>query len=218
MAFLQGTSADHGRVQVDGSSTVKLIKNRVLVHAREPLGETHVLARSLECRLVREIRRLDDERFSFPPAAELPSSCRTFCGSCGRPSSGMMRGAVEHLDEDHHVSRRLHDLIVVVVGAGEHRRPIAIHQDAPHAQRLILHGVRRRAPPFSRLRARGCSPPPFVGQRRKSPVWRVHDQRRAEVHGERRLASIEAELREIVVHVLNRSGYRSARSRPRPLA
>src|SRR5229473_1050221 len=64
---------------------------------------------------------------------------------------------VDHLDENHHVSRRLHDLIVVVVGPGKHWRSGAVHDDATRAQVLVLCGVGGSPPSLFRLRACGSS-------------------------------------------------------------
>jgi len=68
---------------------------------------------------------------------------------------------MEHLDENHYVSRALHNLIVVVVGSREHWRPDAVHVDAPHGERLILYGVKGAAHSLSRLGALRCFLPPL---------------------------------------------------------
>src|SRR6266850_3077533 len=50
----------------------ELIADRVLGHAREALDQTHVLARALERKLVREIRRFDHQRLALPVTAVAP--------------------------------------------------------------------------------------------------------------------------------------------------
>ena len=116
-----------------------------------------------------------------------------------------MRGVVDHLDENHHVSRPLDDLIVVVVGAGQHRRTGAVHENASHAERLVLHGVGGAAHALSRLRPRRIPLLSFCGHRRQLPIGRIDDQRRAQVQSEPSLVPVEPELREVIVHVGDRA-------------
>ena len=64
------------------------VQQRLVVDAREPLDDFQLLARSVELRLVGEVRRLDDERVAFPPAdriAQPPCGCSA-AGAV--PSSG----------------------------------------------------------------------------------------------------------------------------------
>ena len=92
---------------------------RVLGHAREALGQPHVLAGALERVLAVEIRRLDDQRLALPVAAvasrPLTDVWRQVRTSVERDDADV----VDHLDENHHVAGRLHDLIVVVVGPAQ---------------------------------------------------------------------------------------------------
>src|SRR2546427_6476233 len=94
----------------------ELIADRVLGHAREALGQTHLLARALERELVREIRRFDNERLALPMTAgtscPLPDVWRQMRTSVERNDASI----VQHLGKNHHVSGSLHDLVVVVVG------------------------------------------------------------------------------------------------------
>ena len=117
----------------------------------------HILAGSLERRLVCEIPGFDDQGVALPaagrashPLADVFRQTRT---PVGRDDADVM----DHLDENHHVSGRLHDLIVVVVGPGKHGRPVAVHDDAAHAQRLVLYGVGCAPHSLSRLCALGGS-------------------------------------------------------------
>ena len=114
---------------------------------------------------------------------------------------------VDHLDKDHHVSWRLHDLVVVVVGPREHRRSDAVHDDASHAERLVLGGIGRTTHSLSRLRALRSSGPSFCAQGRKSSIRWIHDEGRPQVGRERPLAAVQPELSEVVVDVSGRSRY-----------
>src|SRR6185312_15940902 len=51
----------------------ELIEDRVGAHAREALDDVQSRARSLERRLLGEIRRVDNQRVAFPPAARVAS-------------------------------------------------------------------------------------------------------------------------------------------------
>ena len=108
---------------------------------------------------------------------------------------------VDHLDENHHVSGRLHNLIVVVVGAGKHWRPRAVHDDATHAQRQVLHRVGGGTHSLSRLCACCRSPLSLRCHGRNSPIRRIDDQRSTEVQGHASLAPVQPKLRKVVVHV-----------------
>jgi hypothetical protein len=90
------------------------IEQRVGVDASEALDDVQVLARTAEARLVGEVRRVDHERVAFPAsdrvAHPLAHGCRQMRGVHADDA-----GVVDHLGENHHVRRRLHDLVEVVV-------------------------------------------------------------------------------------------------------
>ena len=48
---------------------------------------------------------------------------------------------MDHLGEDHHVTRRLHDLVVAVVGGVHHRRPGAGHDEAAIVELIALRRI-----------------------------------------------------------------------------
>src|SRR2546428_2711019 len=156
----------------------EVIADRVLGHAREALGQTHVLARALEREFVRQIRRFDHQRLALPMTAvaprPLPDVWRQVRTSVERNDADV----VEHLGENHHVSGRLHDLVGVVVGPAKHWRPIAVHQDTTRTEWLVLYGIVGATPALSRRCTLGGSPLSFFGQGRKSSVRRGDDQRR----------------------------------------
>src|SRR2546426_12111788 len=81
-----------------------------------------VPAGSSESSLVGEIGGFDDQSVAFPMASGIAHQ-QTDILRYMRPSIQRNDARiVDHLDEDHDVTGRLHDLIVVVVGAGKHRR------------------------------------------------------------------------------------------------
>src|SRR5262249_8413307 len=83
--------------------------------AREALDEAQVLARAPEFALGGEIGSLDDQGVSFPPPARiavpLPDARIEMRWSVNRNDAGV----VDHLAQNHDMSRRLKDLIVAVV-------------------------------------------------------------------------------------------------------
>src|SRR5207302_251073 len=131
----------------------ELIADAVLVHAREALGQPHALARALERELVREVRRVNDQCLTLPMTAvapgPLPNAWRQMRTSVQRNDANV----VEHLGENHHVSRSLHNLVIVVVGAAQHGRSVVVHQDTARAERLVLYRI---VGPASAL-SRGCT-------------------------------------------------------------
>src|SRR5438128_1465802 len=153
----------------------ELIADRVRIHAREALGQTHVLARALERELVREIRRFDNQRLALPMTAVAPRPLTDVWRQVRTSVERNDADVVEHLGENHHVSGHLHDLVVVVVGPAEHWRPVAVHQDTTRAERLVLDGIVGATPALSRRCTLGGSPLSFRGQGRKSSVRRVDD-------------------------------------------
>ena len=91
----------------------ELIKERVRIRAREALDQTHVLARTLERKLVREIRRFDNQRLALPTTAVAPRPLTDVGRQMRTSVQRNDADVVEHLGENHHVSRNLHNLIVV---------------------------------------------------------------------------------------------------------
>src|SRR5262245_7672551 len=154
VAFMTGVLEDwtdcllHGQLGRPGSCPCRWIVDRksvvdpVFGHAREAFGQAHVLTGPLERRLVGEIRRLDDQGLTFPVANRIPRQAadvgRQMWTSIERDNARL----VDHLHENHHVTWSLDDLIVVVIGARQHRRTGAVHENASHAQGLVLCGVR----------------------------------------------------------------------------
>src|SRR5262249_12622119 len=135
----------------------ELIEECVLIHARETLGQMHVLTRALEGELVGEIPRLDHQSLALPMAAvaarPLTDGWRKMRASVERNHAGVM----EHLGENHHVSGSLRDLVIVVVGAAKHGRAIVAHEDTTRAERLGLYGI-VGTPALSRRGTLGGSP------------------------------------------------------------
>src|SRR5206468_5586071 len=108
--------------------------------------------------LVREIRRFDNQRLALPTTAVAPRPLADVWRQVRTSVERNDANVVEHLGENHRVSRRLHDLVGVVVGPAKHWRPVAIHQDAARTERLVLYGIVRAAPALSRRCTLGGSP------------------------------------------------------------
>ena len=156
-----------------------LVVERVGADAGEALDQVQVLARSSELALLREIRRLDDQRVAFPaasrvavPELDVLVHVRT---AVHRDDARIVR----HLAEEHHALRRLDDLVVVVV-AGAHLRHAEV--DAAFAEAAIFRIVLRLElslfggghQPFARSRdERGQLAVLGIGQKRRAPVLDV---------------------------------------------
>src|SRR5262249_53261203 len=82
----------------------ELITNGVISDAGEALDQAHLFAGSLECRPIRKVRRLDDQRLALPSAAgasrQLTDVSRQWRPLIQRDDANVM----EHLDENHDVS------------------------------------------------------------------------------------------------------------------
>ena len=117
----------------------------------------HIRAGSLEGRLVGEIGGLDDQRVAFPTAAVASHPLADVWRQMRPPVQRDDADVMDHLDENHHLSGRLHDLIVVVVGPGKHRRSRTIHDDATYTQRLVLDRIGGTPHSLSRFCALGRS-------------------------------------------------------------
>ncbi len=77
---------------------------------------------------------------------------------------------VDHLHQNHHVSRSLHDQIVIVV---EIRKPRQCARDTALRQAALLRSVGALHPAGVGAR------PPLRRQGRNSPIQRIHNQRRS---------------------------------------
>src|SRR5262245_28283801 len=172
----------HGQLGRPGSCPCRWIVDRkfvvdpVLGHAREAFGQAHVLTGPLKRRLVGEIRRLDDQGLAFPAANRVPRQAsnvgRQMWTSIERDNARLM----DHLNENHHVTRPLDDLIVVVIGARQHRRTGAVHENASHAQGLVLCGVGGAAHALPRFCPRRVPFLSFFGHRGELPIGRIEDE------------------------------------------
>src|SRR6266850_4021299 len=119
----------------------ELITHRVVGHACEAFDQTHVLGGSLKGRFVREVRRFDHQGLALPVAAAASLPHADILWQLRTPVQGDDADAMKHLDENHHVSRDLHNLIGIVIGAGEHWRSVAVHEHTTHGEGLILCSI-----------------------------------------------------------------------------
>src|SRR5438128_2407642 len=108
---------------------------------------------------------------------------------------------VQHLNQNHDVSRCLHNLIGIVVGSREHWWSVAIHMDAAHRQWLILYGIRSGSPLLYRSGTLGCSFLSQGRQRRKLSVRWIDDHRRARSQCQYALATVQPKLSEVIMDV-----------------
>src|SRR5213593_1118290 len=88
------------------------------VHAREAFDDAHVLARPPEWILAVQIRRLDDEGIALPMTAGIAHPLAHVLRQRRPAVERNDAGVVDHLDENHHVSRALDDLVIGVVARG----------------------------------------------------------------------------------------------------
>ena len=145
---------------------------------------------------------------SRPPSGrrELPVRLRTLRRQMRTSVERDDARLVDHLDQNHHVSRRLHDLIVVVVGAGSMGGPARSMTMQRTLERLILHGVGRATHALSRLgtRPRSASVPPLSSEE-VCPFGgsTISDVRRFSASAA--LVAVQSELREVVVDVGDRA-------------
>src|SRR2546422_5107297 len=152
----------------------ELVEKRIRIHAPETFDETHVLARSPESRLVREIRGLDNQGLAFPMAARVSLPQPDILWKMRTAIEGDDTGFMAHLDENRDVSRPLYDLSIVVIGRGEYWRPGALHDETTFGQRPILRAVEFMSPVLRR--ALGLSFPRRRCQGRNPSVRRIDDQ------------------------------------------
>ena len=120
-----------------------------------------------------EVGRLDDQRVALPAAARVPQPLPNPSVRMRPPVERDDPGVVDHLDEDHDITRRLEDLVVVVVEAGHHRAGQPA-RDAPLVQVAVFRSG--RLPAAIRL-APGAPLGLRRRQRGQSAVGRVDDQR-----------------------------------------
>ena len=159
---------------VDG----ELVENRVGAHAGEAFDHLQALGRAAKSLERMKVRRLDDERIAFPPSDRIAHPGaevwrETFTPDPDDPD------IVHHLDEDHDVIPRLHDLIVVVVEVvGQHGRSgvRAERHDAALAEWTELRVV-VLAPAAQFGGARRVPLTRLLRQRRNLAVSRIHDER-----------------------------------------
>ena len=117
---------------------------------------------------------------SRPPACRLPSDRPSRPSTSGSPAGAVPIAdaddacVVHHLDQDHHVARRLHDLVVAVVHHRQHRRAgrRAERQQAAFAERASFRTIVGVAP-----HARRCVRCRLQRERRNAPVRRLDDHR-----------------------------------------
>src|SRR6185436_13509399 len=97
------------------------VLNRVLIRPPETLHDVKIFRRSPEVGLGREVCRVDDEGVTFPPADRVaqpvPDGRRWML-----PVDADDSRIVDQLGKDHHVLRRLHDLIEVLAEDVWHER------------------------------------------------------------------------------------------------
>src|SRR3989441_7496666 len=102
-----------------------LIIDRVRADAREALDHTPFLAGASEDSDVSvadrlQIGCLDDQSITFPTPTRVPQPLADVLTYVRPPVQGDDPRVVDHLDVNHHVSRSLQNLIIVVVEAGHH--------------------------------------------------------------------------------------------------
>src|SRR5215831_8215086 len=84
---------------------------------------------------------------------------------------------MDHLDQNHHISGSLHDLVIVVVSGGKHWRSRGRPEETALGQRSVLGTVSGVQPPL--CCAKGSSLACHLRQRRNLTVRRIHNQRTA---------------------------------------
>src|SRR5262249_49776971 len=146
---------------------------------------------------VTEVGRLDDESVSFPTAAGVPQPLLDAGADVRTPIQGYDPYVVDHLDRDHDVAGRLEDLVVVVVEPRHHRAWQAAG-NAPLVGTTILGLVGDAlvsSLSLERMGERRLDFLSFRGERRQTPVFRLHEQRRSIVR--ERIAGLEPNGRRI---------------------
>ena len=159
----------------------ELIQDLVRADARKAFGhltrrrQVEALLDSVVRPLPRiEVGGFDDERVAFPTADRVAHPGRDVVGQVLALEADHSR-VVDHLDEDHDVIGRLHDLVVVVVDVRQHRRAArrAEAHEAAFAQGATLRPIE------SQRRARGLKGfEPFGGIRHLAVRW-IDDERSA---------------------------------------
>jgi len=104
------------------------------------------------------------------------------------------------LDEDHHPSRSLDDVLIAVVVHIECWRSDVPHEAAV-VKVIVLGAVEYATHRLPRLGTLGDSPLPLGVHERKFPIRRIHDQRGSQVPSETCLAPVQPELTIVIVHV-----------------
>ena len=150
------------------------VPERIGVAACESLGQTPARAQSGPPvgGVSAEIGGFNDQRVTFPTAARVTKPLTNIAREMRTVADRNHSGIVPHLHVDRDVLGRLHDLVIVVV-PGSHHRDAA--RNAPKAHSDVFRTVVRMQPT-----ALGCRFPSLlrtIGQRRKSPVLGVGDER-----------------------------------------
>ena len=127
-----------------------------------------------ERRVLVKIRGLDHERIAFPVAARVAQPLPDTRADVRTPVEVNEPHLVNLLMQNRHESRRLRDLVVVVVPGRQRRH--AVVQDAAFLQRPVKPGV-GRTPGSPRGRARIEHLLTVRRQRRQPSVLRVDDER-----------------------------------------
>ena len=132
--------------------------------------DLQVLGRAAELLLRREVGGLDDQRVAFPAADRIahprPDVLRQVLAADADDAR-----VVDHLHQDHHVIRRLHDLEVVVVEVIRHeRRGRPERQQAALGERPELGVIVLAAAAITSWRALLAARARLGGQRRNAAV------------------------------------------------
>src|SRR5688572_7129586 len=101
----------------------EFVLDRARIGAREALDQAHAFRRPPETDLVGEVRRIDDERRAFPAAARITEPLPDLWSDMRTAVERDDARVVNHLVENHDISRRLENLVIVVVRTGNHWQP-----------------------------------------------------------------------------------------------
>src|SRR5262245_55613483 len=112
---------------------------------------------------------------------------------------------MKHFNEDHDHAWSLNDLIRWIVARRKHRRP-GVLIDAAGSEHDILDLVVLRSFCAPRSCSFGCSLLTLGSNGRKLSIRRIDNHRRSQIVCKPRLAAIETELREVIMHVGHGAG------------
>ena len=185
-----------------------LVGNRVRVGAREAFDQAQRAAvrdAPDACRrgvgrdpsLVVEVRRLDDQRVAVPAAPRISRPRADARVEVRSSVDGNDPRLMDHLVDNRHVSRRLHNLVGVVVAGRKHSARTARDAAIPRAHQLVRVFVGQIAIPRGlRLRLERYAPVRRIGHQRSTPGA---DDFRARVEPDVVIAADVARLRMAVV-------------------